>query len=288
MAKKDIAPNYTQEEDKAVCRAYVSASENPIKGSDQKADVFWAEVEKKFHKIMEDEGWKKSCNRDAQSLRRRFKDKIQNKVDEWIGYQLMAEKTMPSGTSSDDDLDKAVVQLWNQNNKTDFKLRHCVPELLGYARLNVEEQKAKEEDPSTPSKKSGFSLVFSKNNNKTTIGSKAAKQLKKEKQEQESDQQKRTRTFENIAEAAKRIADSVTYKNKIHNLRTQAKLYDRIGDTDGVRKIVKELQVLQEGYENMIINREQETSIANKHGVIELGEADENTPPGDKVTIHID
>ena len=29
------APNYTEQEDKALCTTYVSASENPVKGTDQ-------------------------------------------------------------------------------------------------------------------------------------------------------------------------------------------------------------------------------------------------------------
>ena len=57
------APNYIQEEDKALCTVYVSASENPVKGTDQTGEIFWKDVKTKFNAEMKNQGWKSPVDR---------------------------------------------------------------------------------------------------------------------------------------------------------------------------------------------------------------------------------
>ena len=66
--------NFTANEDVCIAKAFVSVSQNPIKGNDQKGSNFWKDVFEAFKVLYEDEEvqMEMPTNRDAKSICNRF------------------------------------------------------------------------------------------------------------------------------------------------------------------------------------------------------------------------
>ncbi|CAJ1937339.1 unnamed protein product [Cylindrotheca closterium] len=202
-------PNYSQEEDKALCAAFVNCSENPIKGSDQRREDFWKDIENKFKMKMEEDPAPALPYWSHNSLMKRFQ-RIKGAIDEWIGYELQCERNKPSGLSQE-DLDKRIAEMWRIKHKNEeFKFCHCVPELKIHCRFNVSHQSSESDGtPSPGSKHSAFAVVCT--NSKRPIGSKAAKRMDEQTRSRDRDNAKRMKTFEEILKKQDRLTSAMEY-----------------------------------------------------------------------------
>jgi hypothetical protein len=87
MAESTKKPrNFSGFEDEILCRAYVSASTNPLVGTDQKLELFWKDIKKRFDELFlkeyVGEAGKKE-DRTWQALHTRFTKKIQPEMNLW-------------------------------------------------------------------------------------------------------------------------------------------------------------------------------------------------------------
>ena len=101
---------YSAEEDVALCRAWMRVSEDPITGSEQKADCFWQAVHKIFRGYGpgEDESSSGSWGmRNPNALRHRWMQ-VSRAVGKFGGIWHRVDAAHPSGKNSEDILKDAI------------------------------------------------------------------------------------------------------------------------------------------------------------------------------------
>ena len=101
------AGNYTPDEDKALCRAYLNLTENSIVGVHQSGGVFWDYVKQKFDYLMvEMEGDDCILVRTV-ALKNCYTKKLQPTLLRFHAHYLHVKAHEESGTNEEDMLDKA-------------------------------------------------------------------------------------------------------------------------------------------------------------------------------------
>ena len=112
--KKKRPPNFSAEEDVILARCFVSASLNPIVGSEKKQEVFWSDVRDSFMLLYMSEVEVQDpavlSGRTWKSLEQRFKRKTQPDVMKYISIQR--NNKIVSGQD---------VESWNESLKILFK-----------------------------------------------------------------------------------------------------------------------------------------------------------------------
>jgi hypothetical protein len=83
----NIIASWKEEEQLALCKAWVSVSENPLVGTEMKADTFWAKIKEQL----------KSA-RTTEACRGQWSD-IQWSVQKFVGCFAKIESMNPSGTT---------------------------------------------------------------------------------------------------------------------------------------------------------------------------------------------
>jgi hypothetical protein len=113
--------NFTDNEERQVCRSFLAISQDPITGVGQKATVFWDRVFVHYnhHKP---EGYP---DRSAQSLDTKW-GHIRHDVAKFNGCYDQVIALRESGTSMDDNIQKSIA-LYRLKNaaKPDFLYLHC-------------------------------------------------------------------------------------------------------------------------------------------------------------------
>ena len=103
VVKQEKAPrslNFTPQEDLALAKAYVSCTNNPLCGVEQKASAFYGEVADKFFVIMSEESGlgEGIVRRSAESLKNRWSKHIQPDMNKFLPYFRKIENEGKSGT----------------------------------------------------------------------------------------------------------------------------------------------------------------------------------------------
>ena len=86
--KTPRAMNFTSQEDLALAKAYVSCTNNPLCGVEQKASAFYGEVAEKFFVIMSEESALDEAvvRRGSDSLKNRWSKHIQPEMNKFLPY----------------------------------------------------------------------------------------------------------------------------------------------------------------------------------------------------------
>ncbi len=123
------APNFNSKEDAVLCRAYVNVSEDPIKGTDQKASQLWTNVKQVFDKILDDELTEEEAKelpeRTPTNLQICFNQHIAVGVRDFKTYYRRAHDNLGSGQSPVDVLKQAVENYLEFEGRP-FKFPQCV------------------------------------------------------------------------------------------------------------------------------------------------------------------
>lgn len=96
--------NFTVEEDKQLCRSFLSISQDPIVGNGQKSSSFWERVAKSYNLHMP----LGCCDRNARSLECKW-GTIRHDVSKFCGVHSQVLGMHLSGVSSDDVLERALL-----------------------------------------------------------------------------------------------------------------------------------------------------------------------------------
>lgn len=144
-AKK--TPNYSIEEDEALCRAYMNVSQDPIKGANQSSGDFWNTVQEKYDILVASVAQKRSegkgsgndsgdsvernepicyASRTASSLSNRWTKVIAIDCRKFNRFYKAAKTPEKSGWAEDDYIKQATVD-WIHAHKDGKKFRfvHC-------------------------------------------------------------------------------------------------------------------------------------------------------------------
>lgn len=112
-----------------MCKAYVSASTNPLTGTGQKASEFWRQIKEKFDELYVSEGVQEEGGRemrDQEALGNRFKRHIQRKVNIFNKYYKQVKQEGPSGTPESEKIALACERHLNEEGRP-FLFKECVP-----------------------------------------------------------------------------------------------------------------------------------------------------------------
>ena len=126
-SKAKKPPNYTQEEDLYLCKAYVSVSTDPVKGTGQKGSDFWDAVAAKFATIRDEESEVQvvGCVRDGTSILNRFQRQIQRSVNKYNKYYKQHKDLNPSGWNEEKFV-QAAADTYLEVEGHPFKWQHCI------------------------------------------------------------------------------------------------------------------------------------------------------------------
>ncbi|XP_021803316.1 glutathione S-transferase T3-like, partial [Prunus avium] len=142
-SKRAKLPNFSTEEDVALCHAYLAISEDPIIGNSQQANAFWARIQKQFFELC-------LSNRTSNSLKCRW-NFIRPRCQKYWECLVEADRENKSGSSELNKVDLAKT-LYHENGPP-FRLEHCFAVLknaIKWSTVDVDEVKSKL--PSMPGK----------------------------------------------------------------------------------------------------------------------------------------
>lgn len=223
---KNKAPNFQPDEDELIAQAWVSATENPIVGNGQKSATFWNDVHSRYCLLQE-----KSLSADTTNVERswnqikgRFLRHIQPGVYAFNRYYKKAKEIVPSGTPDiEEEIMKRAMEEYAMDEATSFKFPLCIPILHTIPKFFdpfTEEEGDEEGNEERPS-------VMGCNLNRP-LGSKAAKERKKEMADTHAN-------VEGMRKDFTKLVDSTLRKEEFEELIGLAKYYRSIGDMEAAR-----------------------------------------------------
>ena len=111
--------NWSNEEDIALCTAFIKISNDAIVGADQSGEVLWNSVWKEFVALCPNHQ-----NRETNKISKRWYNSIQPSIGKFSGVYGRVKREMGSGESYSDLLAKALTQFQLENNR-EFSFMHC-------------------------------------------------------------------------------------------------------------------------------------------------------------------
>jgi hypothetical protein len=90
--------SFVEYKDIALCKAYVNVSQDPVRGSEKKAAVFWEDIKQRYDEVlkMEVNSSKKLPDRNKESLKNRYK-KIQLTTGHLNSCLANSKRSPPNG-----------------------------------------------------------------------------------------------------------------------------------------------------------------------------------------------
>jgi hypothetical protein len=124
--KTQRAMNYTETEDLLLTKAYVSVSNDPINGSQQRANIFWAKVHQKYKVLLSQQGSKTGVvSRPVESLKQRYLKVIAKAVGKFNKFYRNLKTQNKSGWTKDDYIEEAA-RLYEEEEGKPFRFSLCV------------------------------------------------------------------------------------------------------------------------------------------------------------------
>ena len=118
--------NFSNDEDVALCKAFIKTSHDSIDGVHQDGDVLWSSVFKEFVKLCPNHH-----QRDVTKISKRWYDKIQPTTSKFSGVFARVKRELPSGRTYKEVLEKALLQWKLENRDRDYSMLH-VWDILRY------------------------------------------------------------------------------------------------------------------------------------------------------------
>jgi hypothetical protein len=226
--------NFTPEEDLFLCKAYVNATDNSIKGTDQKGDDFWDSVVDAFKPLLKPGSDRARDPKLRSSLWNRFKRKIQK---DCILYNGIRKTLRVQSGESDEDFVKRAKEEFERRNNRPFNFLHCLDTLAAMPLFSNENT----EESSSSGGEGGAAndTVYSGTPHDRPKGQHAAKREVKEAMSKEWYQDKKIKVLhglgtamEKVASLSKLLATSVKEANDKEYYFNLAKIYSSMNQTD--------------------------------------------------------
>jgi hypothetical protein len=236
-------PNFHQDEDELLSRAWVSASVDPSKGNQQKSCDFWKEVQKRYELLqVRSDSMEVATPRDWMQLKYRFLRHIACYTMKFNKHFRAASKAVPSGElETDAAIMETAMEDYLQEEGFRFKFAVCVPILHAVPKFDpfftpVAETATTDGEPSTATNNSGSAMGA---NMERPIGVKAAKAQKKEAVGVAAEHSKQMMAKFTV------LVDSAVRTEAFEQLISLGKWYQSIGDMDRARGITQQLEELR-------------------------------------------
>ena len=128
MPSLKVSSNYSEIEDVCIAKAFVAATTDPTKGTNQKSEDFWGTVHDNFYKFMEKEDRTRleQQKRISKSLMDRFQRKILKDTTEFNGFYIRSRKQQKSGWVDADYLNDALAS-YEVEKGCPFAFALCLP-----------------------------------------------------------------------------------------------------------------------------------------------------------------
>ncbi|KNE89568.1 hypothetical protein PSTG_16981 [Puccinia striiformis f. sp. tritici PST-78] len=123
--------NWSIDEDKALCTAWLETTRDPVVGTGQKSDTFWERIHKYYAELVEKVNKEKKNLKSFNPIVIRSVGSVECRwghilkfVNKFIGFYSQCEDRLKSGHTRDQILSEAKEMLKNQC-KTRYNLDHC-------------------------------------------------------------------------------------------------------------------------------------------------------------------
>ncbi|KNF00530.1 hypothetical protein PSTG_06222 [Puccinia striiformis f. sp. tritici PST-78] len=153
--------NWSIDEDKALCTAWLETTRDPVVGTGQKSDTFWERIHKYYAELVEKVNKEKKNLKSFNPIVIRLVGSVECRwghilkfVNKFIGFYSQCEDRLKSGHTRDQILSEAKEMLKNQC-KTRYNLDHCYVILKEAAKFKMarDEVNARETKAKTPKPK---------------------------------------------------------------------------------------------------------------------------------------
>jgi No apical meristem-associated C-terminal domain len=214
-------PNFGMKEDLMLCHAFVNVSHDPIKGSDQKGDVFWSSVRDKFNELASRDSEVSvslAPPRSLDSLRNRFQRHITKEVQKFNAHYKFCKDKNPSGCVDEDIFERACTRFKEFEGKP-FRFSHCVDTLHKMVKFqpmykSCSSSKDDMDDIPDDSPMTDFNKISTVmgEHHERPIGHKKAKKLLKEASSQALSNNEQ---IDRVAASNERLAAAMEERNRI-------------------------------------------------------------------------
>ena len=234
---------WTEEEDEALCKAFVNVTTDPIVGNQQKGDVFWQRVQKKMYEVIEHAEVADTTNPwPYKSVESRLSKTIGKQTTLFNTYYLQMKKEHPSGWTEQMLIDAATTLFANIEGRP-FKFGLCARILHGCPKFKPREDGCEEEDDEDGT---GATVVKNKTSGiqgkglPKPMGTKAAKR-KKMAELDSAATSTHTDAIMAVAKASSDLNKSFSKKSKIDSMHKSVQAYLALGDHAKAREILAEI-----------------------------------------------
>ncbi|KAG7339059.1 hypothetical protein IV203_021509 [Nitzschia inconspicua] len=252
--KKEESKSFTKVEDILLCECHVNVSSDPTIGTGQTAEERWRRIQVLFSRNKCNSSHVKDIERDADSLRNRFKKQIQPAVVKFMPHWRAATNEKRCGTSHQDVLNNALARYKESNNECPFKFEHVLDTLRLLPKYNPNLNNVNaivwddddEEGPDNKQINMTTSSVGGGGNNRR-IGSK--NRAKEMEREEASYAKKKAALMEQLAASNKAIAESfatIAITKQIECFRSNFRMFKDMGmheEAEAELKWIKKLKM---------------------------------------------
>ena len=257
MPSLKVSSNYSEIEDVCIAKAFVAATTDPTKGTNQKSEDFWGTVHDNFYKFMEKEDRTRleQQKRISKLLMDCFQRKISKDTTEFNAFYIRSRKQQKSGWVDADYLNDALASYENDKGYP-FAFAKCLPILWQLPKYSWEGPLAKAfVDDGADVATQAHSKVGSVQGStlEKPQGSKAAKRLKLVEVWRESAEEKRLLERKETNKTLRVIGGAQVGMNSTYHLQEESEtrtrlisFYLRLGKEEEAMRLMQEEEVLLE------------------------------------------
>jgi hypothetical protein len=253
--------NFSEEEDVLICKAYVRVSEDPVKGANQKSDVFWKAVYSNYNelKLSQEE---EIPERNSQAIKNRFQRHIQKHANLYNGYYKQLKDKNPSGWKEDDYLCNTVIK-FNEEEGRQFQFTNCMPILQKLLKFDPMMTDLTFDDDDELDSSNTNKIAGAMGANKPRpIGNKKAKKAKLETGSLASLETDKVASIAKLSEATSKLAETMERRQLHDTWLRMAQMYQSMGDFPMCQEYLKKVADDQAKFASSIAARDtQETPV---------------------------
>jgi len=241
--------NFSDEEDKILCRAWISITTSAIVGANQTAVQFWKAVEVAYcnFAISGHADDPNVLSRNAGSLKARFQKTILPAMNKFMRYYRQELAKKKSGVNEDDIIEAAMEKFAEMENGA-FKFKHCVEILAAVPRFDAtytEKQVVELEADDGKLKANDVDGNMMGSTSTRPQGSKSAKSAEEVRRHRERTDRKRTAIQSRMADANFKIAKSLERKRKMDSAVNMVQMYMQMGNPIAAQAQMKKVEAME-------------------------------------------
>ena len=250
-------PNFSSDEDLYISKAFVNVSTDPTVGTGQKGKDFWDRVQVKFREIQAEEAEVQVINytRTATAIMNRWQRHILPAMNKYNKFYKEHKDLNHSGWKEEDYI-SAAADTYLEMIGAPFKWSHCVevlhkmprfhPMMAGYEDPEAPdlEEDAKGGDNGSTSSKRGHNQLGSAMGDglERPLGSKAAKQLKKDELSFASLATTKVESMQELTASTAKLATAIETKGKHDTWMKQATFYAKLGNMTKAQEFMDKIE----------------------------------------------